>query len=173
MSNESSQILTRLLALVAATGLFAGVWANDVPPGTVPNEAITLVVEQPQLQSERTPSHDVVVLLEDEWRAAEPEPKPAPRQASAAATIRTVEAEELMICDELLQRHLDLLPTDLPCGDYRIVDPWGGVGWLMVRSPNGRSDSGRQEEGVWTTELDGISVRFLRTARMPDGLAAL
>ncbi len=85
---------------------------------------------------------------------------------------RTIDSEHLSLPLSLIQRHLDLLPAEIETGDYRIIDPYGGVGWLFIRNTDESRDENSlendNESGVWTTSIDGVSVRFIRAAPQPD-----
>jgi hypothetical protein len=81
-----------------------------------------------------------------------------------------VETQGLLLDEEELAAHIRLLPAQLPCGDYRVLDDRGGVGWLWVRplaSADGESTVEKPllekpaEDGVWTTSLGRQWVRFI------------
>jgi hypothetical protein len=81
-----------------------------------------------------------------------------------------VEMQGLLLDEDELAAHIRLLPAQLPCGDYRILDDRGGVGWLWLRplaSADGESTVEKPllekpaEDGVWTTSLGTQWVRFI------------
>ncbi|WP_437190903.1 hypothetical protein [Planctomicrobium sp. SH527] len=87
------------------------------------------------------------------------------QKAASLPVSRTVDHDGLTLSVPAIQQHVELLPESLPNGDYRIIDEFGGVGWLMIRGQQGHLPV---EEGVWTTTIDGKTVRFIRVAPQPD-----
>jgi len=181
------QILVRLFALVAATGVFAGLWANDQPVPTddvialqhltvrIPLEPLaeelpvsTLQSSEEDWQTLPTESHSSESVTSLSMRPGDPFPDPIPPRTE----IRAIHLDQLTISEAELQKHLRLLPETIPAGDYRVIDSFGGVGWLIVR-PVDSSVETVAEDGVWTTTLDGITVRFIRAVPQPDRIVSV
>lgn len=200
---ESTQRLIRIASLIVATGMFTGMWANDVPARVGTDSRIVTFVELPiEELPEEVPAVSVDVAEESEWKSVSPTPaamsvpaatqivsedddgwiaidpfeesrpkqsvkkvSPVPQNVVSLPVTRTVDHDGLTISAEAIQQHVGLLPESLPNGDYRIIDEFGGVGWLMIRGQQTQSPA---EDGVWTTTIDGQAVRFIRVAPQPD-----
>jgi hypothetical protein len=157
---DAPALISRLLALLAATALFAGMWSADRPV-----DAIAL---------RHGSTKHAIVQREPEWIPLEESVRIAAPVADhvistaltlnvgAASKTLTVESEGLAITAELLQQHLEQLPLGIPVGDYRIVDSLGGVGWLRVRSAAAMHRSASTQ--LLTTSLGGAQVQFIRIA---------
>lgn len=161
---ETSQSLARLAALIAVTAGFALLWANDQPDAQLAMK--TGPVFQP-LAGQPLPAESRSRTSRSRTSSVAPRPT-----AAAIAPVRevmlggvaksfAVEAEGLAISSESLTEHLDQLPLGLAAGDYRIVDPLGGVGWLRIRETPAESRTSRGSEVV-TTSAAGGDVRFIR-----------
>lgn len=154
---ETSQSLIRLIALVAVTAFFAGLWNNDRPVGVMARKS----APQTNSLAQQTPQ--------------------APRSAAPAipgdtsmTTLQvnigrlsktfTVRGDDLGLSPDQLLLHLEQLPLGLPAGNYRIVDSLGGVGWLTVQA-SGAAASGSPASPLLTTQVQDEAVRFIRIDR--------
>jgi hypothetical protein len=156
---DTPAFITRLLALIASTALFAGMWAGDGPADGMALHHKTGVNSLVQREPEWVPIEEPIT-----HRVAASAATVSPGLTLSVSGISkslTVESDGLAIAPELLQRHVEQLPLGIAAGDYRIVDSQGGVGWLRVRSTssaNGPSDAMR----LMTTSIDGAPVQFIR-----------
>ncbi|WP_437225737.1 hypothetical protein SH661x_004209 [Planctomicrobium sp. SH661] len=164
---ELQQTITRSLALIAFTAIFAGVWANDQPPRkmaqrTAPIQRGIAEVEPEWVPVEESESLSVI---------ADSIPSPAPEMRvtlGRQAKSFSVEADGLLIAEVILQAHLDQLPLGLDVGDYRIVDPLGGVGWLYVRV-EGETPQKMKSGRMLSTTVGEESVRFIQVGSTAMG----
>lgn len=151
---ETSPSVLRVVALLACSASFAGLWSNDRPRETV-------ALRQP--------------AASDPFARVPVPPRSAIVQSiRVAASTKTfsLDADNLTLPRAEVDAHLSQLPLGMPAGDYRIVDPQGGVGWLRVRG--GQSVA---ETPLLTTTVADRQMRFLRiessrvggTERTPSG----
>jgi len=177
--NEMTQSISRVLALVALTALFAALWANDRPANAM------------ALKSGPIPQG--MVIVEPEWVPV-PETEPASEtleenvsslqspelkvQFGSQSKSIVIESAQLLIAREVLQSHLNQLPLGISAGDYRIVDSLGGVGWLHVRAEEtstprtSKTRASGMETGtprIFSTTVDQANVRFIRVAPVALG----
>ncbi len=181
---DFTQNLVRLVPLIVATGMFAGLWANDqhiAPQIIVSLQDAAKVVETDHHSGfASVPSNLSADSMENLWQPVKsdskplleilPRSSPAPSPPKVVTQICSIDTIHLTISQAALQQHIDLLPDDLPSGDYRIIDSFGGVGWLIVR-PVGDAQETIVDDGVWTTTVDGENVRFIRATPQPDRVA--
>jgi hypothetical protein len=152
---ETSQPLVRAFALVAATALFAGIWANDRPQAA------------PAPRSIATRSRHSAL-------GEKPAAQPASTMTVSLGTVSrtwTIDADALLIPASRFDQHVAQLPVGLPSGDYRIVDSLGGVGWLHVRS-QGAVNLPLASSPLLTTLVEGEPVRFIRIVSAAIGTQA-
>jgi len=184
--NETTQSISRLLALVAFTALFAGLWANDRPAnamalktGPIPHGIV--VIEPEWIPVSET---ELTSAMLDKNVSTPQVPNLDVQFGSQSKTI-TVESAQLLIAREVLQSHLNQLPLGISAGDYRIVDSLGGVGWLHVRTEDASGPSASPTEALdltgslgmrtgsprmLATEVDHASVQFIRVAPAVIGI---
>lgn len=174
-----------MVCLVAATAMFAGLWANDQPDRILAQKTPPRGNPLVQSPSEKpVPTRENAVAVKESveqeqvfWQPTRPEVRQvsveeiAPRIEQIAKpvyavalgtmekTIR-VEGEELSIEAAELSKHLMQLPMGIPVGDYRIVDSLGGVGWLRVRTLSLDAEL-QVSSDLYTTTVDGRDVRFI------------
>jgi len=165
---QISQSLPRTLALLVCTALFAGLWSNDRPARAMAMKTAPLPRGIVEAEPEWVPISAAVAA-----RASQPETPliSSPVSASSSARMEVtlgehskhfrLETSDLLIADELLQAHLNQLPLGISPGDYRIVDPLGGVGWLHVRVEGNRFSSRSPAPLLLTTTVDAENVRFI------------
>ncbi len=168
---EASQTIMRVAALSFFTAMFAGLWANDRPDGSLAlkhqpiNDPIARILygeheHVPVLQPHKlskTPLQPVVLSHVSKTEAAN---KIASVDLRGMSKTFSVEGAELQISTEVLEQHIAQLPLGIAAGDYRIVDSLGGVGWLRVRSSSGIETTHSQQALSTTVELQ--SVQFIR-----------
>ncbi|QDT33672.1 hypothetical protein [Thalassoglobus polymorphus] len=165
---EKSQSVMRVVSLVLFTMIFAGAWANDrprevlaqkempKPSASISQEADTGATALAGAVSERT-APEVVV----------PEhvmPKPVleditPSEFGMTMSI-SVETEGLTIKGKTVQQHIQKLPLGIANGDYLMVDPEGGVGWLRIRGQQKPDDRAI----TLSTQIGEATVRYMRVS---------
>lgn len=155
--SESPQSIVRVLALVAFTALFAGLWGTDSAPNrpetgiadrSVPAPAVAPADES---ESARTTSMIPEQLARTETVAT--------TEAPTFETAISVDPGSLTLRPGQLQQHLNQLPLGTPAGRFRIVDDHGGVGWLRVRST---MQADASANSVLKTESSGRTLHFIR-----------
>lgn len=165
---EASQSAMRIVGLIFFTMVFAGAWANDRPREQMalkemPKPTAILSKEEP------TPETQPAVEIPQQAVAIEvpaPVELPAPplEAIDPAALDMTltisIESEGLSIAESTIKRHIHELPLGIVNGDYLMVDPEGGVGWVRIR--------GQQQQDLGNTMLattvDEEVVRYLRVS---------
>ena len=157
---ETSQSVIRVITLVGFTLMFATMWANDRPSEMMarkdppPSEAVLtqethgLVHESEQVSEGLTNSMQVMTLELDEISI----------ESTEMVLSIDIETEGLTLTDEASQAHLRNLPLGIADGDYMMVDPQGGVGWVRVRGQQ-QVDS---NETLLTTKIGDAEVRYIR-----------
>ncbi|MDA7527901.1 hypothetical protein OAF98_00165 [Planctomicrobium sp.] len=166
---ETSQSAMRVIGLIFFTMVFAGAWANDRP-----NERMALK-EMPKsteiLSKEDETASEVApeVKAEEELVAIEvPAPIEIPRPVlevldptaiDMTMTI-SIESEGLSIADVTIKQHVQELPLGITNGDYLMVDPQGGVGWIRIRGQQ-QKDTG---ETMLATTIGDEVVRYMRVS---------
>lgn len=177
--SESSQSITRMLALIAFTAIFAGLWSNDQPVramalknSPIPHGIAGGESRQKQLQQgepEWVPVTEPRVETQVQTFAASL--SATARQVSMGSQSKsfTIESADLLIADQILHAHLDQLPLGMAAGNYRIVDSLGGVGWLRVRI-NGAAGIDAGENLILSTTVNEESMRFIRVAETALGI---
>lgn len=166
---ETSQSAMRVIGLIFFTMVFAGAWANDRP-----NERMALK-EMPKsteiLSKEDETASEVApeVKAEEELVAIEvPAPIEIPRPVlevldSTAIDMTmtiSIESEGLSIVDATIKQHVQELPLGIANGDYLMVDPQGGVGWIRIRGQQ-QKDTG---ETMLATTIGNEVVRYMRVS---------
>lgn len=160
-----SPVVSRTLALMVCTLLFAGVWSNDrpvaamamktgpIPRGIVEQEPEWVPVSAPLIASSAAPVPATPTAGTADLKVS---------RGSVSKSFR-VESSSLLIAEEILQSHLNQLPLGLAVGDYRIVDSLGGVGWLHVRIEGAESaNAGRSSlPRLLTTTVDDGEMQFI------------
>lgn len=156
---EASQSALRVILLVTFTLLFAGLWANDQPnqllvqkqPArshvVVAEQTDSLVVEPGELVET---SSNVGMTL--------PELEDVPTETASITLNISIETDGLTLSDDEVKEHVRQLPLGIADGDYMMVDPHGGVGWVRVRG-NRQFDQG---ETLLTTTIGEKHVRYIR-----------
>lgn len=154
------QAATRIAALLAFSGLFAGLWSSD-GHGTGGTSVTT--ARKGALRS--------VPAVQQVASPAGPAAETTKRGQAGRSVTWTVspgnrtrqfflETDGLKMSSTTFEKHLGQLPLGLPAGDYRIVDPSGGVGWLRVRGDGVPLTS--SSNSLLTTTVDRRQVRFIR-----------
>ncbi|MBT5017901.1 MAG: hypothetical protein HON04_04095 [Planctomicrobium sp.] len=166
---ETSQSAMRVIGLIFFTMVFAGAWANDRP-----NERMALK-EMPKsteiLSKEDETASEVApeVKAEEELVAIEvPAPIEIPRPVlevldpTAIDMTMTISIESLglSIADVTIKQHVQELPLGIANGDYLMVDPQGGVGWIRIRGQQ-QKDTG---ETMLATTIGDEVVRYMRVS---------
>lgn len=166
--SETSQSVMRVVGLITFTMFFAGAWANDQPREQMaqkempkPTAILSKEESQPQESADIAAPEEVVSL---------PVPPPVelpkplldtvqPTRIGMTMTI-SVETEGLSIAEKTVQQHIQKLPLGIANGDYLMVDPLGGVGWLRIR---GQAQIDRGEQFL-TTQIEDATVRYMRVS---------
>ncbi len=186
---ETSQSAMRIIALVLFTSFFAGAWANDQPRDRLalkePPKATTILsqedgnveaavesnVAEPKTGKESHVSTKPVTSVPSTKAPSLPVLEELKPVAVGMMMTISVETEGLTLEDKIVQQHIKRLPLGIGNGDYLMLDPDGGVGWLRIRGQQ-QADSG--ETMLSTTIADDI-VRYVRVtpvdAVMPNGRA--
>jgi hypothetical protein len=169
-AGRGPQTATPIAALLAFSGLFAGLWSHD---GSGANGTAVATVRQgtpgavPVMRQDTPPADPA----DDATRTRE-----AVRSVSWTVTLGgrqnrfSVETDGLMLSTAVLEKHLGQLPVGLTPGDYRIVDPLGGVGWLRVRGEETALTA--SSPPLLTTSVNENTVHFIRTADTPHNRTA-
>lgn len=173
---ETSQSAMRVISLVLFTALFAGAWANDQPrermaEKTQPEPTAILSQEAQESELSRVAMPTEVMPNVPELPAASAVVDvPALEELKPVAVGMTmtisVETEGLTLVDETVQDHIQRLPLGIANGDYLMVDPLGGVGWLRIRGQQ-QKDSG---EMILKTSIDESVVRYIRVTPVNAGI---
>ena len=156
---EASQSALRVILLIMFTVLFAGLWANDRPhhllahkqspkPSLILAEQTDSLLLAPEELAESTSEADIQF----------PELEEIATDSTSISLSIAFETEGLTLTDQEIQRHLSQLPLGIADGDYMMVDPHGGVGWVRVRG-NRQFDQG---ETLLTTSIGEEYVRYIR-----------
>lgn len=169
---ETSQSAMRVISLVLFTALFAGAWANDEPREKMAQKELpkpTAIMSQEDVeqdvpvQPENVVSH-VAQTAPKSVPVAPPLEELQPVGIGMTMTI-SVETEGLTLVDETVANHIQRLPLGIANGDYLMVDPLGGVGWLRIRGQQ-QQDGG---EMMLTTTIGESVVRYLRVTPVNAG----
>lgn len=152
---DSSPALTRFVALIAMTAVFAGLWANDGPSRPAVRAA----------HASRTVLAAVSPAEVTEFRLTAPI-STTNSAVQIGRTVKTIaiESAHLNLSERELADHVGQLPMGIPAGDYRIVDSQGGVGWLRVRfsEPADGVSGIAAASTLMTTCVGDDEVRFIR-----------
>lgn len=165
---ETSQSAMRVIGLIFFTMVFAGAWANDRPnermaqkempkPTAIISKEETAIEVKPVVEAEE----ELVVI---EVPAPIDIPTPVlevldPTAISMTMTI-SIESEGLSIADTTIKQHVQELPLGIANGDYLMVDPEGGVGWIRIRGQQ-QKDTG---ETMLATTIGDEVVRYMRVS---------
>lgn len=193
---ETSQSAMRIIALVLFTSFFAGAWANDQPRDRIalkePPKATTILSQEDgnveaAVESKAAESNVAEPMTEKESQVSTtPEKSVLSAKKSSLPVLDelkpaavgmmmkiSVETEGLTLADKIVHQHIRRLPLGIGNGDYLMVDPDGGVGWLRIREQQ-QTDSG---ETILSTTVDAAVVRYIRVtpvdAVAPNGKAIL
>lgn len=163
---ETSQSAMRVIALVLFTMIFAGAWANDQPRESMAQKdppkptAIISQEEQPVDRSDESdePGDELVSTEAIIKKVVLPElEEVSPVEVGMTLTI-SVETEGLSLKERNIAEHIQQLPLGIANGDYLMVDPQGGVGWLRIRGQQQKDQGERQ----LTTTVESAMVRYVR-----------
>lgn len=174
--SETSQSVMRAVALVVLTAGFAGVWQNDRPADPsiaryVPADQRTFLLARagsmPTLAPDQPAPEPVVAANAGQSLLCAESTRPESAALGATPSLSraiSLDVSELMITQQELLRHLMQLPLGIAAGEYRIVDPQGGVGWLRVSGEMAPPIEG-EARPVLTTGCEGTAVHFIRVDR--------
>ncbi len=154
----------RVISLILFTMIFAGAWANDRPREHMAQKELP---KPTAILSQETEEAGSVVVDAIPQHVM---PKPVleeitPTEIGMTMTI-SVETEGLTIKGKTVQQHIEKLPLGIANGDYLMVDPEGGVGWLRIRGQQ------KRDEGLITlsTTIDDSIVRYMRVSPVDASL---
>ncbi len=191
---ETSQSAMRVIALVLFTSFFAGAWANDQPRERLalkePPKATTILSQEDDnveaaVESNASESNLAKPKIDKESQVGTTPTTSVPAAKTPSLPVLeelkpvavgmmmtiSVETEGLTLADKIVQQHIRRLPLGIGNGDYLMVDPDGGVGWLRIRGQQ-QTDSG---ETMLSTTIDDAIVRYVRVtpvdAVTPNGKA--
>lgn len=169
---ETSQSAMRVISLVLFTALFAGAWANDQPrermaEKTQPEPTAILSQEAQESELSREVMPTVAEVAASSTPAVDVPALEELKPVSVGMTMTiSVETEGLTLVDETVQHHIQRLPLGIANGDYLMVDPLGGVGWLRIRGQQ-QEDSG---EMILKTTIEESVVRYIRVTPVNAGI---
>ena len=158
--SESPQSIVRVLALVAFTALFAGLWGTDSASHRKSNGLADRSTPAPAVapadESDAARTTSTGPKVTDQFGRTE---TVATTEAPTFETAISVDPGSLTLRPGQLQQHLNQLPLGTPAGRFRIVDDHGGVGWLRVRST---MQADASANSVLQTEWSGRTLHFIR-----------
>ncbi|MEW4490430.1 hypothetical protein AB1L42_20260 [Thalassoglobus sp. JC818] len=148
---EASQSALRVVLLVTFSLLFAGLWANDRPQ---------------EIMAQKEPMHSGSTLIGDdssmtsmtELVTSLPPLEDIPTMEAEIVLTISVETDGLTLSPADVSSHIRQLPIGMASGDYMIVDPHGGVGWLRIRG----QVSTTVESSLHSTNVGDVCMRFIR-----------
>jgi len=146
---EASQSALRVILLVTFTLLFAGLWANDKP---------VEMMAQKEPEDSGTAISQQTCEIQTDAEIAVPQLEEISENHSEMMLTVSIESTGLTLSSQELQTHIRQLPLGIIDGDYLIVDPHGGVGWLKIRGQK-QYDAG---ESLLTTSIGDSHVRYIR-----------
>ncbi|MCA9079250.1 MAG: hypothetical protein KDA58_01775 [Planctomycetaceae bacterium] len=191
--DESTTALIRVAALLVFTILFAGLWSADQPDpellaqrqqlipqigaplsGPIPAQSLAhLTTESARIETKAVTSP--IASSSQDVPSLDVQMTPAKTSTDRTTSIQTevfamnqsvtVVRDSLSLSNDELMQHLRQLPLGTPDGDYRIVDPQGGVGWLRIRMHSVLGSAQASINDVLTTEVTGTSLTYLRVQR--------
>lgn len=165
---EASQSAMRIVGLIFFTMVFAGAWANDQPrermaQREMPKPSAVLTHDDPNVEAQPVVDIDQTAVAIDVPAPVEI-PAPVldvldPTSLDMTLTI-SIESEGLSIAESTIKKHVHELPLGIANGDYLMVDPAGGVGWIRIRGQQQR-DLG---DTLLATTVNDEVVRYLRVS---------
>ena len=168
---ESTQPVMRVVALVAFTALFAGLWNGDREAWSSqpPPAAMAQWVPHVPREMDNEPKLAGITGKHSEPQLASPVLE---MRIGGVTKSFTIDSGDLALTAEMIPQHLAQLPMGIAGGDYRLVDSRGGVGWLHVRI-EGETGSGPGTQMV--SHVDQMELRYLpvQTAKTPEAAGLL
>ena len=157
---EASQSVLRVVVLIVFTLLFAGLWANDKPR--------EIMAKHSDAQSGLILTQDSQELAHDADQHIESRDSVSQLSFNELSELSNetvqlglqieIESTGLTLSNDEIDQHIRKLPMGIADGDYLIVDPQGGVGWIKIRGQH-QADQG---ETLLTTRVGANEVRYVR-----------